>query len=325
MAAEDSGSQGVKTISPGGLVNVDIQVALTSSDGLNFAAVTGTGHQLVDNFDGTGNALTSTGGALDVNLESQTGNISVDVAAFSASPLDVNVQDGAGNDITSTASALHVYLDDQNGNIDVNIAAFAVAVDVNLQDGAGTDLTSTGGALDVNIASGLADPLPVDIDAQSLGSVAVSIDNTPNAVANPLFVELSDGTNAVGTSGNPIYIQEAGGGLVGVPVQKFSKVNIAKEADNAADYSYTAGTEAGGSEDLYVSKIVLHGHESGHVELKNNAVTILWLYKSASEGKSEYKFEEPIKVLNGDVFLAVRTNDGNRAADFTFSFEGSEY
>ena len=58
----------------------------------------------------------------------------------------------------------------------------------------------------------------VDIAAQSLTALKVSKDAAANLVTNPIWTELTDGTNPLGTVTNPIHTQEVGGtGLAGNP------------------------------------------------------------------------------------------------------------
>lgn len=145
--------------------------------------------------DAAGNALTSTAGALDVNVAS--GSITVSEA-------DVYAEDSAhttGDEGTFTLAVRNdtlASLVDADGDyapFQVNasgalyVDASQFDVNVNLQDGAGTDLTSTGGALDVNLASnGITGGLEVKDIADST-AVATQKDATTtaaDAVTSPL-------------------------------------------------------------------------------------------------------------------------------------------
>jgi hypothetical protein len=74
------------------------------------------------------------------------------------------------------------------------------------------------------LVDGQATPLQVDVNGNLLVNVAVGgggassnvniadVNGHPSALSNPLPVELSDGTNAVGTSGNPLSVNVITGG-----------------------------------------------------------------------------------------------------------------
>lgn len=105
----------------------------------------------VKNQDGTGNALTSTGGALDVNLKTNdvTGQATAEnslpvVLASDQTAIPVKTQDGTGNAIGSVQGALKVMIsDDADGNplkgqktkdesIPVTMASDQPAINVNV-------------------------------------------------------------------------------------------------------------------------------------------------------------------------------------------------
>lgn len=127
--------------------------------------------------DGSGNALSSTGGDLDVNVT----NTSI---AVTASNLDIrdlthvsdSVKIGDGTDFLAIDGSGNIGVTDAGGSLTVDavnldirdLTAASDSVASWLKDGSGTSITSTGGALDVNIASS-----DISIDVQEEANSAI--------------------------------------------------------------------------------------------------------------------------------------------------------
>lgn len=112
---------------------------------------------------------------------------------------------------------------------------------VNVKDGSGAALTSTSSALDINIKSVTGTNLPISIAAQSLAAVAISKNNTANAVGNAVFVQFSDGSAALGTTGNPIFVNNkdgAGNALTSTS----GKLDVGLTGANTVKLTDSAGT-----------------------------------------------------------------------------------
>jgi hypothetical protein len=144
-------------------------------------------------FDGAGNALSSTGGALDVNIASGTlslgseyaedsahasahvGQFVMSVRADDLAAVPAGILAGTEGDyqalITNQSGALYV------AGVDFDIRNLSQAQD-SIQawtfDGVGNAIASTGGALDVNVTN------PIDVD-DDIANVA--IENTATAVS----------------------------------------------------------------------------------------------------------------------------------------------
>src|SRR5579871_1290296 len=124
--------------------------------------------------DGGGSTLTSTSGALDVNLKTSVATVTV--AQPTGSNLHTVVDSGI---ITSVTNPVTV----------VQTTAANLNATVHLQDGSGNPLTSTGDALDFNVKTIGGSAVATGTGASGAGIPRVT-------VANDSKVELWDGTNS---------------------------------------------------------------------------------------------------------------------------------
>lgn len=145
--------------------------------------------------DGSGNLLTSTTNALDVNLKtSALSNFSTNVAQINGvTPL-------MGNGVTGTGSQ-RVTIASDNTAFSVNATLSAETTKVigvtRTADGSGNLITSTGNALDINIKSG--NPTTI-IATQATGTnLHTVIDSGTITAVTAITNALPAGTNALGT------------------------------------------------------------------------------------------------------------------------------
>lgn len=249
--------QNVQVDASNTVVAINAGVSLTShsglpamaSDGSNavFLLADATGRQKVLVSDSAGNSLTSTGNKLDVGLTGAN---------------TVKLSDSAGTAITLSGANLKTSLFDVSGNAAVlsdnqvspgsygvvivggndgaNIRDIAVDTTgrqkVLIADTTGNSLTSTSNALDVNVKS-------------QTTAIKVSKSTADNAVANPIFVELSDGTAAFGTSGNPFSVTLTGTSTVRIQDSSGNTLNSTSGDLNVSlrDSAGTAITLSGGN------------------------------------------------------------------------------
>jgi len=213
-------------------------------------------------FDGAGNAIGSTGGALDVNVAS--GDLSVDldhtedsVALGDGTSLLTSTTVGAdiGLDVNVINSVISV--DDNGSSLTVDasdldirdLSAAQDSVQANMYDGAGTALTSTlvgaDQALDVNVVQQAGgDDALADTD---LSATAVSVDTTAGGT-DLAGTDLSDRKYAfIYNNGNRrIYIGKSGVSTsTGFPVSPRSYLEM-----RAGDSIDLHAISAGGSQDV---------------------------------------------------------------------------
>jgi len=144
---------------------------------------------------------------------------------------DVNVHDGAGNTIGSTGTSLNV---DVTNTVPVTGTFFQAtqpvsAASLPLPTGAATEatlsalntkVTTTANGIKVD-GSAVTQPISGTVASTQSGPWTVSLTNesieigtvdqgTPNTIANAWPVELSDGTNLLGTPANPIRVDPTG-------------------------------------------------------------------------------------------------------------------
>ena len=174
----------------------DVSVKQATAANLNATVVQGTATNLktqANTYDGSGNAITSTGSALDVNLKtSAASNISTNVAQFGGNAVVTGVG-GSGSGIPRVTVA-----NDSNVIVSQSTAASLNATIVGL----GTAGTPSGGVVSIQgVTSGQAVPISGTVTATNSANA-----NTGGAVpAQATQVGGSDGTNlralSVNTSG----------------------------------------------------------------------------------------------------------------------------
>lgn len=195
--------------------------------------------------DGSGNAISSTSGSLDVFVSNfpATQPVSGTVAVTqSTSPWVVSL---ASTTITGTVAVT------QSGVWSTGrtwtLANGTDSISSWLSDGSGNPITSTTGSLNVNVtnASGL--------DTVNQGN--------PNTLANAWPVELSDGTNLLGTPANPVRVDPTGTTNQPVSVTNFPTTQVVAQADQniTGTIAAAAGTVTlplvfgAGSCEIYIS------------------------------------------------------------------------
>lgn len=176
-----AGSSNIGTVTVSGTANVNI----AQVNGATVASAA-SGIQKVGVTDGSGNAVTSTSSALDVNIKSvsvvQSVNGSVSITAGTVS---VNALPAGSNTIgtVTVSGTANVNVTQINGTT-ISTAAAGIQK-TGLADGSGNAITSTASALDVNIKS-TSVPQPVS-GSVSITAGTVSINAIPS------------GSNAIGT------------------------------------------------------------------------------------------------------------------------------
>jgi hypothetical protein len=166
-------------------------VMVGGSDGSNIRliATDSSGRAKIDVFDGSGNAITSTSGAMDLNLKTSSITLPVNITSQSLAAVAIsrtNTANAANNVIFIQESDGTSALTNTSGARDINIKSQSITVNVSssTHDGSGNPITSTSSALDINIKSLTNAALPV------------SATSAANSVSNPLFFKPTDGTNA---------------------------------------------------------------------------------------------------------------------------------
>lgn len=233
-------------------------VIVGGTDGTNTQAIATTtgGLQKVALSDGSANSITSTSSALDVNLKSVTGtNVPISIAAQTLTAVQVSpttaantlsnpffdrLTDGTNAAIVTDAVAtpvgrgvvmvggndgsnIRLIKTDSSGNVQVGGTVVA-----KIEDTAGNSLTSTSSALDVNLKS-------------QTNAIKVSKSTSDNAVANPIFVELSDGTAAFGVTANPIFVNLKDGSGNAL-TSTSNKLDVGLTGANTVKLNDSAGT-----------------------------------------------------------------------------------
>lgn len=212
--------------------------------------------------DGSGNALTSTGNALDVNLKTN-GVTALPVSATTAlntatNPIFATVRlgDSAGTAITLSGANLKASLFDSTGVAAVvldgaavgasrsivlsggtdgtNLRALAVDTSGRIKtltlDGSGNAVTSTGGFLQQDIAS------------QTLTALKVSATSSANAAANPIFVAPVVGGVALTATSNALDVNLKSNGVTALPVSATTALNTSANPLFARLTDGTTGT-----------------------------------------------------------------------------------
>jgi hypothetical protein len=148
--------------------------------------------------DCSGNGLTSTTGALNVNLVNANVNVSQNNIDVSTDNIKAHVVDFSGNAITSA-----------NNRLNINQNALSHSTDSvvsRLNDGAGNSLTSTGNALDVNIVNANVTVSQNNLDISTDNIKAHVVDTAGNDISstnNALNVQVMNeflGVNVAGLS-----------------------------------------------------------------------------------------------------------------------------
>lgn len=196
----------------------DLNVSLRDSAG---TAITLSGGNLKSSlFDSSGNAAILTDNQVSpgsygvVVVGGNDGSNIRDIAVDSSGRLKVDLFDNAGSALNSTSNALNT----------------------SLRDGSGNTVSSTSNALDINVKS-------------QTNAIKVSKSTADNAAANPIFVELSDGAAAFGTSGNPLFFTLTGTNSVRIQDSSGNTLNSTSGSLNVSlrDSAGTAITLSGGN------------------------------------------------------------------------------
>jgi hypothetical protein len=202
---------------------------------------------------------------------------------------------------------------DAASNLQININAQGLAGVKTSRDGA-APTAANGNFAEVTTANAVlavANPIPTRL---SNGTAF-------NSVTAPAFVELTDGTNPLGTSTNPISVVASPGGS-GTTVYRFNNATVTAGATTNVDYTVTALTT------LTILKIVVSGPAAGNYALiidpAGTNVTKIKLYTSPGSTVAEYVFARPLTVAAGLVVRIAKNNDDNQTAEMGFVWEGFE-
>jgi hypothetical protein len=233
-----------------------------SADGTNYVDAT---HGLYSNLL-QGNAVLSATNGVYTNILSGNAVLSASNALASRISADgsnyVDATHGLysnllqGNAVLSATNGLYSNLLQGNAILSATNGLFSNVLQGNAVLSATNGLYSN--ILQGNAALSASNPLPDRISADGTNFVSVS---------HPLFVELSDGTNPLGTSGNPIIVTFTETGTGGTQVFKYHKgdgsnVNLAANG-GTYNYDYTVTT----GKTLSFRKLVVTAPDYAHVDL----------------------------------------------------------
>lgn len=185
--ANNFNSQGVKTENDG-------DVVVKISDGTDTALVTAGGRLQVE-------STFTPSGTQDVNV-TQIGGNAVNTGSGAA---------GTGTQRVSIATDDVVSIDDNGGSItvdgtvDVTDGGGSLTVD----DG-GTTLSIDDGGGSITVDGTVAVSGSVEVSNDSGNPLPISATTSANAVGNPIYTRLSDGTAALGTASNPLAVSMEG-------------------------------------------------------------------------------------------------------------------
>jgi len=147
----------------------------------------------------------------------------------------------------------------------------------------------------------------VDIAAQSVGSVAVSKNNTVNSETNPLFVEVVEG----GVSSNEVLDYN-------------TVADVAADASSNHDYTVTA------TKTLVVRRIHVAASGAAKWEVRSGPVASLATksvkFTTAAWPSAEFDFEGRLEVpdTSTGTLRVIRTNRDNQAQDMYSTVIGNE-
>lgn len=212
--ADNFNSQGVKTENDG-----DVVVKIT--DGTDIALVSAAGRLLVD-------SSFTPSGTQDVNV-TQIGGNAVNTGSGAA---------GTGTQRVSIATDDVVSIDDNGGSITVDGA-------VDISDG-GNSITVDDGGTTLSIDDGggtITVDGTVEVTNDAGNPLPISATTSANAVGNPLYTRLTDGTAALGTASNPLAVsfEGANDGTL-IETATATSTNLAAAASANFDTAVIGGT-----------------------------------------------------------------------------------
>lgn len=340
MSAENPPEFAIRTLTPTP-ANISAAIGIVDSAGVNIAGVDASGRFTVKIEDTSGNSITSTAGNLNIDINAQSigaVKVSRDNTVNSATHgLFANILQGdavisathglftnilQGDAVISATHGLFT-------NILQGDAVLTAANPVPVQASQGGAVLSATNGLFSNILQGnvvlsathglftnvlqgdaaltAANPLPERISADGTNFVAVT---------HPLFVELSDGTNPFGTSGNPIFVSS--GNVSGTPKRlTVMGANITKGTSTDADFTVPGGKT------WTVYEIEMSPGESGHFTVildPAGANTTVGVYFTQGGATYRKAFRAPVAVptlTTGMILRVTRNNDSNQDAKFS--------
>jgi hypothetical protein len=289
-------------------VSTDVTVRLADSVGTNLAAVDASGRIAVSIA-----AQTLTAVAVSATTSANAAGNPIFIAPVVG-----------GSALTATSNALDVNIKSSG------VTAFPVSATTALNTAANPLLVQPGlgGA-----ALSVSNPIPVEItNGTSFNSqanptfAAVSKNTTINSVSNPILMQLSDGSAAVGTSGNPIYVTQTAGPEVptGTVLHKYDKTaSVASGGTANFDYTVTSGKT------LSIQRMTFSAPEAGHfdviVDPSGTPVNIGTVYVGPSCTTQDMEFNDiPLQVTTGLVLRVVKNNDSHTSAPYVVMWQGSE-
>lgn len=308
---------GVSVATGNGVAGTGVQRVTIASDNTAFAvnatlsAETTKVIGVVRTADGSGNLLTSTTNALDVNLKtSALSNLSTNVAQINGvTPL-------MGNGVTGTGSQ-RVTIASDNTAFSVNATLSAETTKVigvvRNADGSGNLLTSTANALDVNIKTSAASNISTNTaqiggttivnggvaGSQSIGgTVATNVAINANPV-NLGVQAISSENSAVTTARQVQLVADLVGKLITLPYANPENFVSGVTAAITDTTNTSVIASAGGSLRNYVTQILVtnsHATVSTVVEIRDGATTVLYRgYALAAGGGFSVTLPVPLR------------------------------
>lgn len=248
--------------------------------------------------DGAGTAITSTGGALDVNIKS--GSIgSADKSAFTYGTTQDQVVGGVFQDTSPTLTA------GQQGAIRLNAQR---GLHTNLRDSSGNELLAQRtSALSVPVV--LASDQLVSIAAGTNNIGKVSIQDSSGAVFGPL--------NPL-----PVYLQDS----IGTEINNFNTTAaLAGAASSNHDYTVTTGKVL----NLFAVSATGSGRMRMDIQVETGAATgvfntVFVQFNSTATPNMNQLIQENIRVAAGVRVRVIRTNRDLSAQDVYSTIQGHE-
>lgn len=264
-------------------------------------AVDASGRITVRNQDGAGNALSSTGGSLDVNV---TNPVALDSATLSAlesitvqngaGAAAVNIQDG-GNSLTVDAVDLDIRdlvfatdkVDASGSVVALDSASLAALESITVQNGSG--------AAAVNIQDG-GNSITVDAVDLDIRNLSASQDN----------VAISDGTDTLAINPNGSINVNILDASPGTPINEYNTVaSVAGGASSTHTYTATA--------DFTLTQIEASGSGRMRITVVVNGVTRFVQFNSTANTNMSILLSNPITITSGQTVEIIRLNRENNA------------
>lgn len=232
---------GTVTVTPSGTQSVNTaQVAGVT------VATAATGVQKVGLTDGSGNAITSTSSALDVNIKSGSSSsaATADEAAWTAGTSVFAPSGGVFNDSAATLTS------GQQGTTRVTANRGA---HTNLRNSAGTEIATASNPLQVSLANTATNATAIKVDGSAVTqpvSGTVSVNALPTGTNSLGTVGLNTGTNSIGTVG----LNAGANNIGGVEIFDSGGTNkLAVNASGQAAVTPTGGDLTSGSQTTKVT------------------------------------------------------------------------